>query len=150
MLIVRLVRPAWRKGLVVCERASAAAADHRKRAGGSGDGCGVEQSPARPDSQVTDHGVLAQAANVRDRFQVSDPTLERHHRLRTYLHAPQTHQHLNRVARPARRHQEVDEGTWIVSFRHYGLGFIDLEQKTCNLSTTRCARGRYRCLRYGL
>jgi hypothetical protein len=24
----------------------------------------------------------------------------------------------------------VDEGIWIVSFMHYDLGFIDLEQKT--------------------
>lgn len=26
--------------------------------------------------------------------------------------------------------KEVDEGIWIVSFMHYDLGFIDLEQKT--------------------
>ena len=26
--------------------------------------------------------------------------------------------------------KEVDEGIWIVSFMHYNLGFIDLEQKT--------------------
>ena len=26
--------------------------------------------------------------------------------------------------------KEVDEGTWIVSFMQYDLGFIDLEQKT--------------------
>jgi len=26
--------------------------------------------------------------------------------------------------------KEVEEGPWIVSFMHYDLGFIDLEQKT--------------------
>jgi hypothetical protein len=26
--------------------------------------------------------------------------------------------------------KEVDDGIWIVSFMHYDLGFIDLEQKT--------------------
>lgn len=26
--------------------------------------------------------------------------------------------------------KEVDEGMWLVSFMHYELGFIDLEQKT--------------------
>ena len=26
--------------------------------------------------------------------------------------------------------KEVDEGIWIVSFMHFALGFIDLEQKT--------------------
>jgi len=26
--------------------------------------------------------------------------------------------------------KEVDEGTWIVSFMHHDLGYIDLEQKT--------------------
>jgi hypothetical protein len=26
--------------------------------------------------------------------------------------------------------KEVDEGIWIVSFMHYDLGYIDLEQKT--------------------
>ena len=26
--------------------------------------------------------------------------------------------------------KEVDEGIWLVSFMHYDLGFIDLEQKT--------------------
>ena len=25
--------------------------------------------------------------------------------------------------------KEVDDGIWIVSFKHYDLGFIDLEQK---------------------
>jgi len=26
--------------------------------------------------------------------------------------------------------KEVDEGIWLVSFMHYDLGYIDLEQKT--------------------
>ena len=26
--------------------------------------------------------------------------------------------------------KEIEEGIWIVSFMHYDLGFIDLEQKT--------------------
>ena len=26
--------------------------------------------------------------------------------------------------------KEVDEGIWIVSFMHYDLGYMDLEQKT--------------------
>ena len=26
--------------------------------------------------------------------------------------------------------KEVDDGTWLVSFMHYDLGYIDLEQKT--------------------
>ena len=26
--------------------------------------------------------------------------------------------------------REVDEGIWLVSFMHYDLGYIDLEQKT--------------------
>ena len=28
------------------------------------------------------------------------------------------------------RFEEVDDGIWIVSFMHYDLGYIDLEQKT--------------------
>ena len=46
--------------------------------------------------------------------------------------------------------KEVDDGIWIVSFMHYDLGYIDLEQKHCKLSTTRSARGCYLCLRYDL
>jgi len=26
--------------------------------------------------------------------------------------------------------KEIDEGIWLVSFMHYDLGYIDLEQKT--------------------
>ena len=43
--------------------------------------------------------------------------------------------------------KEVDDGIWLVSFMSYDLGFIDLEQKTCNSSTTRSARGCHPCLR---
>ena len=28
------------------------------------------------------------------------------------------------------RHQEIDDGIWLVSFMHYDLGYFDLEQKT--------------------
>ena len=52
------------------------------------------------------------------------------HRMRPHLHAPQTHQHLNRLAGQRVGIKEVDEGIWIVSFMHYDLGYIDLEQKT--------------------
>jgi hypothetical protein len=37
--------------------------------------------------------------------------------------------------------KEVDDGIWIVSFMHYDLGFIDLEQKPCNPWTTPSAQG---------
>ncbi len=46
--------------------------------------------------------------------------------------------------------KEVDEGIWLVTFMHYDLGYFDLEQKTCNPSTTRSARGCHPCLRYVL
>jgi hypothetical protein len=46
--------------------------------------------------------------------------------------------------------KEVDEGIWIVSFMHYDLGYVDLEQKTLQPLETRSARGCYLCLRYGL
>ena len=36
---------------------------------------------------------------------------------------------LTRACRSARRHQGGREGIWIVSFMHYDLGYIDLEQK---------------------
>ena len=44
--------------------------------------------------------------------------------------------------------KEVDDGIWIVSFMHYDLGFIDLEQKTLQPSTTPSAHGCHPCLRY--
>jgi Integrase core domain len=45
--------------------------------------------------------------------------------------------------------KEVDDGICrIVSFMHYDLGFIDLEQKTCNPSTTPSAQGCHPSLRY--
>ena len=46
--------------------------------------------------------------------------------------------------------KEVDDGVWLVSFMHYDLGYIDLEQKTCDPSTTRSARGCHLCLRFAL
>src|SRR6058998_270717 len=46
--------------------------------------------------------------------------------------------------------KEVDEGIWLVSFMHYDLGYFDVEQKPCNHSTTRSARGCHPCLRYVL
>jgi hypothetical protein len=45
--------------------------------------------------------------------------------------------------------KEVDEGTWIVSFMHYDLGYIDWSKRPCNPWTTRSARGCHLCLRYG-
>src|SRR3546814_7863945 len=36
--------------------------------------------------------------------------------------------------------KEVDDGIWLVTFMQYDLGYIDLEQKPCNPSTTRSAR----------
>src|SRR5262245_30123056 len=46
--------------------------------------------------------------------------------------------------------KEVDDGTWVVSFMAYDLGYIDLEQKHCSLSTTRSLPGCHPCLRYVL
>jgi hypothetical protein len=28
--------------------------------------------------------------------------------------------------------KEVDDGIWLVTFMHYDLGYIDLEEKTCS------------------
>jgi hypothetical protein len=50
--------------------------------------------------------------------------------VRPHLPAPQAGQPLSRVCRQRVGIKEVDEGIWIVSFMHYDLGFIDLEQKT--------------------
>src|SRR5438132_2845957 len=44
--------------------------------------------------------------------------------------------------------KEVDDGIWIVSFMHYDLSFIDLEQKTLQLSTAPSAQGCHPCLSY--
>jgi hypothetical protein len=46
------------------------------------------------------------------------------HRPWSHLHAPQTNQPLTRLGRSTRRHQGSR-----VSFTHYDLGYIDLEQK---------------------
>jgi hypothetical protein len=67
---------------------------------------------------------------------------------RICMHRKRIDVHINRPRRPAPRNQEVDEGIWIVSFMSYDLGFIDLEQKTLQPSTTRSARGCHPCLRY--
>jgi hypothetical protein len=54
--------------------------------------------------------------------------------------------------------KEVDEGIWLVSFMHYDLGYIDLEQKTLQpldnpfgsrLSPNVLGTIRHLCLRAG-
>jgi len=52
------------------------------------------------------------------------------HNLRARLHASQENQCLNRSRWSETRHQEVDDGIWLVSFLTYDLGYVDLEQKT--------------------
>ena len=44
--------------------------------------------------------------------------------------------------------KEVDDGIWIVSFIHYDLGFIDLEQKTLQPLDNPFGTGLSPCLRY--
>jgi len=46
------------------------------------------------------------------------------------LIAPQEVQHLNRAGSTKLGIKEVDDGIWLVSFMHYDLGYIDLEQRT--------------------
>jgi hypothetical protein len=46
--------------------------------------------------------------------------------------------------------KQVDDGMWLVGFMYDDLGYFDLEQKTCNPSTTRSARGCHPCPRYDL
>ncbi|HEX3415978.1 MAG TPA: hypothetical protein VHT21_06180, partial [Stellaceae bacterium] len=46
--------------------------------------------------------------------------------------------------------KEVDDGIWIVSFMHYDLGFIDLEQKTLQPLDNPFGTGLSPCLRYVL
>ncbi len=43
--------------------------------------------------------------------------------------------------------KEVDDGIWLVSFMHYHLGYIDLEQRTLQTLDTRSARGCHPCFR---
>ena len=44
--------------------------------------------------------------------------------------------------------KEVDDGIWLVSFMHYDLGYIDLEQRTLQtIDSPRLARGCHPCLR---
>jgi hypothetical protein len=45
-------------------------------------------------------------------------------------HAQEKGQHLDRTGRSEPGIKEVDDGIWLVSFMHYELGYIDLEQKT--------------------
>ncbi len=45
---------------------------------------------------------------------------------------------------------EVDDGIWLVSFMQHDLGYIDVEQKTLQLSTTCSAPKCYLCLRNNL
>lgn len=46
--------------------------------------------------------------------------------------------------------KEVDDAIWLVSFMHYDLGYIDLEQKTLQTLDNRSGRGCYPCLRNSL
>jgi transposase InsO family protein len=46
--------------------------------------------------------------------------------------------------------KEVDEGIWLVSFMHYDLGYIDLEQKTLQPLDNPFAQDCHLCLRYVL
>ena len=46
--------------------------------------------------------------------------------------------------------KEVDEGIWIVSFMHYDLGYIDLEQKTLQPLDNPFGARLSPCLRYDL
>ena len=46
--------------------------------------------------------------------------------------------------------KEVGEGIWLVSFIDYDFGYIDLEQRTFNPSTTRLGPGCHLCHTYVL
>jgi len=46
--------------------------------------------------------------------------------------------------------REVDTDVWLVSFMHYDLGYIDLEDCKLQPSTPRSARGCHPCDRYDL
>ena len=46
--------------------------------------------------------------------------------------------------------KEVDDGIWLVSFMHYDLGYIDLEQRTLQPLDNPSAQGCHLCLRYVL
>ena len=46
--------------------------------------------------------------------------------------------------------KEVDDGIWLVTFMHYDLGYIDLEQRTRRPSTTRSEQMCNPSLRYKL
>jgi hypothetical protein len=46
--------------------------------------------------------------------------------------------------------KEVEDGTWLVSFMDYDLGYIDLEGKLSSPSTALSGQKCYLCLRYVL
>ena len=46
--------------------------------------------------------------------------------------------------------KEVDDGIWLVSFMHYDLGYIDLEQRTLQPLDNPFGKRCYLCLRYNL
>jgi hypothetical protein len=50
--------------------------------------------------------------------------------LRPHRHLSQEDQHIDGAAGQKLRLKEVDDGIWLVSFMHYDLGYIDLEQRT--------------------
>jgi hypothetical protein len=51
------------------------------------------------------------------------------YRLWPHLHAPKEDKYLDRAGQRLGI-KEVDDGIWLVSFMHYDLGYIDLEQRT--------------------
>src|SRR5579872_7621121 len=52
------------------------------------------------------------------------------HQLRPSMPVPQKNQFKHLSGWSGGRHQEVDDGIWLVSFIDYDLGYIDLEEKT--------------------
>ena len=52
------------------------------------------------------------------------------HRLRSHLHAQEKINVSTVLAGQKLGIKEVDDGIWRVSFMHYDLGYIDLEQRT--------------------
>jgi hypothetical protein len=52
------------------------------------------------------------------------------HPLRAHLHRQAQDQSQHVFAGQIVGIREVDDGIWLVSFMHYDLGYIDLEQKT--------------------
>jgi hypothetical protein len=54
----------------------------------------------------------------------------RGHQLRPSLPVSQEGQSQYIARRPSRGRQEMENGIWLVSFMDYGLGYVDLEEKT--------------------